>query len=215
MPSWDDVRKEYYRRLGASVTKALDGNGFKARYAETKDAAKEAVLELIPDGASVGIPSTVTIRELGLLEVLESRGHKVFHHWASLSSEERIQMFMDENASDVFLTSSNAVTLDGVLINIDASANRVSAMAWTSKRIIFVIGINKVCHDVESAVQRIRDIATPMNAIRLNANVPCKSVGHCVKCNSPERLCRALLVLERVPTGRDAHVILVGEPLGY
>jgi len=215
MSSWDDVRKEYYRRLGTSLTKALEGNGFSARYVETKDTAKEAALGLIPNGASVGIPSTVTIRELGLPEVLELRGHKVFHHWASLSSEERIQMFMGENASDVFLTSSNAVTLDGILVNIDASANRVSAMAWTSKRIIFVIGINKVCRDVESAVQRIKDIATPMNAIRLNANVPCKSVGHCVNCNSPERLCRALLILERVPTSRDAHVILVGEPLGY
>lgn len=216
MSSWDDVRKEYYRRLGASVTKALEGNGFKARYVETGNAAKEAILELIPPSASVGIPGSVTIRELGLPEALESRGHKIFHHWGvSLSPEERAKRLMDENASDVLLTSSNAVTLDGILVNIDGSGNRVSGMAWASNRIIFVVGINKVCRDVESAIQRIRDVATPMNAIRLNTNVPCKSVGHCVNCNSPERLCRALLILERVPTGRDAHVILVGEALGY
>ncbi|GAB6281019.1 MAG: lactate utilization protein [Thermovirga sp.] len=211
-----EIRKIYDSRLGETVVKALEANGFKAQYAATADEAVKAILELVPRGSSVGIPGTSTIRELGLPGELESRGCKIFQHWdPSLALEDRPQRWADEIASDVYLTSSNGVTLDGMLVNIDGTGNRVAGMAWGKNRIIFVVGINKVSPDVQSSLKRIRDTATPVNSLRLGMDIPCTKTGYCVDCRSPERACRAVLILERAPFGRDAHVIIVGEELGY
>jgi len=213
---WNRFRKAYYRTVGATVTKALTANGFHAAYAETREEAIHAVLSLVPECASVGIPGSVTIRELGLPEILEARGNRVIQHWdPTLEAEERAQRLNDELASDIFLTSSNAVTLSGELVNIDGTGNRVAGMAWAKSRICFVIGINKVSRNVESALQRIRDWATPINGIRLGMDLPCVQAGFCVDCKVPQRACRAVSILEKAPYGRDAHVILVGETLGY
>lgn len=213
---WNKFRKEYYRTVGATVIKALTTNGFQAAYAESAEEAVKAVLALIPEGATVGIPGSVTIRELGLPEILAARGNLIFQHWdPDLQAENRAQRWSDELASDVFLTSSNAVTLAGELVNIDGTGNRVAGMAWAKNRICFVVGINKVCRDVAGALQRIKDWATPINGIRLGMDLPCIKAGFCVDCKAPQRACRAVSVLERAPYGRDAHVILVGENLGY
>lgn len=211
-----EIRKIYNSHLGESVVKALEGNGFKAQYAATSGEAVKAVLELVPKGSSVGIPGTSTIRELGLPDELESRGCRIFQHWdPSLAPEDRPQRWEDEIASDVYLTSSNGVTLDGMLVNIDGTGNRVAGMAWAKNRIIFVVGINKISPDVQTSLERIRNIATPVNALRLGLDIPCTKTGYCVDCNSPQRACRAVLILEKAPFGRDAHVIIVGEELGY
>lgn len=211
-----EVRRAYNANLGNSVVKALEANGFKARYAATSQEAVKAVLELVPEGSSVGVPGASTIRELGLFEVLEARGCKIIQHWdPSLQPEDRPRRWEEENMSDVFLTSSNGLTLDGMLVNIDGMGNRVAAMAWTKNRIVFVVGINKVSRDVDSSLQRIRDVATPLNAISKGIDLPCAKTGYCVNCKVPQRICRATLVLERAPFGRDAHVIVVGEDLGY
>lgn len=211
-----EIWKTFNSSLGNTVVKALEANGFKSRYVATAAEAVSAVLDLVPEGSSVGVPGTSTIRELGLPGELESRGCKISQHWdPSLAPEDRPQRWEDEIASDIFLTSSNGVTMDGMLVNIDGTGNRVAGMAWARKRIIFVVGINKVSRDIESSLRRIRDVATPVNALRLNIDVPCTRVGHCVDCKSPLRVCRAVLILERAPFGRDAHVIIVGEDLGY
>jgi hypothetical protein len=153
---WNRFRKEYYRTVGATVIKALAANGFQAAYAESRQEAVDAVLSLVPEGATVGIPGSVTIRELGLPEILEARGNRIVQHWdPALQADERAQRWNDELASDIFLTSSNAVTLAGELVNIDGTGNRVAGMAWANNRICFVVGINKVSRNVESALQRI------------------------------------------------------------
>lgn len=204
------------RLLGETIVKSLSGNGFCATYVQTKDEALEEVLKLIPDNASVGIPGSVTIREIGAMEKLQERGNRIFHHWdPSLTPDSKKQRLLDENTSDYILTSTNAITQDGMLVNIDGVGNRVSAMAWGNNTVIFVVGINKVAKDLESAIQRVRDEATPPNAIRLNIETPCSKTGHCMDCNSSSRVCRALLILERATMGRESHVILVGEDLGY
>lgn len=213
---WNKPRKEYYRTVGASVIKALTANGFQAAYAETCEEAVKDVLALVPEGCVVGIPGSVSIRELGLPEILAARGNRIVQHWdPSLLPEDRAQRWNDELSSDVFLTSSNAVTLAGELVNIDGTGNRVAGMAWAKNRICFVLGINKVCRDIQGALQRIRDWATPINGIRLGMDLPCVKAGFCVDCKIPQRACRAVSILERAPYGRDAHVILVGENLGY
>ncbi|HPI98006.1 MAG TPA: lactate utilization protein [Synergistales bacterium] len=213
---FDNSKDEGNRLLGNTLVQALSAKGYSAQYVATREEALEKVLTLVPEGASVGIPGSVTIREIGALESLKQRGNTVFHHWdPSLTPEDKPERLRNENDADVFLTSTNALTQDGMFVNIDGVGNRVSAMAWGAGRLIFVVGINKVVRDLPSAIQRVRDKATPPNVIRLNIETPCSKTGHCMNCNVPERVCRALLILERATMGRDIHVIIVGESLGY
>jgi hypothetical protein len=203
--------------LGRKICGALLANGYKtAEYARDAAGAVEIAAGMIPDGASVGIPGTVTVRQINLIERLESKKCRVIHHWdPSLTSETDSVRRDEENAADWFVTSSNAVTYDGKMVNIDGTGNRVAGMAWGRNSILYVIGINKAARDLESALQRARDTATPPNTVRVGMSAPCVKLGHCADCNAPERSCRAVLILERVPFGRDAHVIIVGQALGY
>ena len=203
--------------LGKKICGALLENGFtSAIYVATASEALEAASGMIPDGVSVGVPGTVTVRQIGLLEKLEGKGCRVLHHWdPSLTPEERPVRLAEENAADWFVTSSNAVTHDGKLVNIDGNGNRVAAMAWGLGKILYVIGMNKVTRNLHGAIKRVRDSATPPNTMRLGIKTPCLELGHCADCSSPQRSCRAVLILERAPFGREAHVILVGEALGY
>lgn len=201
--------------LGQAVVKALQTKGYHASFVSTKEAALEEVLKLIPGGTSVGVPGTVTIREIGAMEKLAERGCKIYHHWnPKLTPEERMQVLLDENNADYFLTSANAITRDGKIVNIDGNGNRVSGMSFGRGVLVFVIGMNKVVPNLDEALTRIRT-ATPPNVLRLNGTTPCTQTGYCVDCDSPARVCRALLILERPVNGRETHVIMVGEDLGY
>ena len=212
---FEAARAKAREALANTVVKALNQKGYEAVYAPTKEDALAEVLKLIPEGAVVGVPGTVTIREIGAMEKLAERGCTVHQHWnPKLTPEERMQTLMDEYCADYFLTSANAVTRDGMIVNIDGNGNRVSAMAWGRNVLIFVIGVNKVAGSLEEAINRART-ATPPNVLRLNGNTPCIQTGYCVDCNSPSRVCRALLILERPTNGRKTHVIMVGEDLGY
>lgn len=213
--AFDAARIKARGILGHSVVKELQAKGYQAVYAETREQALEEVLKLIPGGVSVGIPGTVTVREIGAMEKLTERGCKIFHHWnPNLTPEERMQVLQDENSADYFLTSANAITRDGKIVNIDGNGNRVSGMAFGRGTLIFVIGMNKVVSNLDEAMTRIRT-ATPPNVLRLGGHTPCVQTGYCVDCDSPARVCRALLILERPVSGRKAHVIMVGEDLGY
>ena len=212
---FEAARVKAVEALAGSVVRALNRKGYEAVYAPTKEDALAEVLKLIPEGAVVGVPGTVTIREIGAMEKLAERGCTIHHHWnPDLTPEERMQTLMDEYCADYFLTSANAVTRDGMIVNIDGNGNRVSAMAWGRNVLIFVVGVNKVAGSLEEAVNRART-ATPPNVLRLNGDTPCTQTGYCVNCDSPSRVCRALLILERPTNGRKTHVIMVGEDLGY
>ncbi|MDR0654669.1 MAG: lactate utilization protein [Synergistaceae bacterium] len=212
-----DPLKQTNEALGRKICGALLANGYKtAEYAEDAQGAVEIAIGMIPDEASVGIPGTVTVRQTGLIGRLEEKKCRIFHHWdPSLTPETRPSRLAEENAADWFVTSSNAVTYDGKMVNIDGTGNRIAGMAWGRNSILYIIGINKAARDVESAIKRSRDAATPPNSVRVGADAPCVKLGRCVDCNAPDRTCRAVLILERAPFGRDAHVIIVGEALGY
>jgi NADPH:quinone reductase-like Zn-dependent oxidoreductase len=212
---FDAPRAKAREALGLSVVKELKAKGYEAVYVPTKEKALEEVLKLIPENVSVGVPGTVTVRDIGAMEKLAERGCKISHHWnPALSPEERTQVLLDEYNSEYFLTSANALTRDGKIVSIDGNGNRVSAMAWGLSTLIFVVGINKVAANLDEAIARAKSAAQP-NTLRLNGNTPCVQTGYCVDCNSPARTCRALLILERPTMGRKSHVILVGEDLGY
>ena len=201
--------------LGRSLVSELSKKGYLACYVNTKEEALSEVLRLIPENASVGIPGSVTIREIGAIEALKGKGCTIYHHWdPTLTPEQRMETLQNENLSDYFLTSANAVTTDGVIVNIDGTGNRVSGMAWGRNEMIFVIGVNKITQNVDAAISRVRS-ATPPNVLRLNGDTPCTKTGYCVDCDSPNRVCRVLLILERPAIGRKTHVIVVGEDLGY
>ncbi|MFA7220620.1 MAG: lactate utilization protein, partial [Synergistaceae bacterium] len=206
-----------YEKLGETVCKKLNSLGYSAWFVKNKEAALKAALELIPDGASVGVPGTVTVRQIGLIDELKKRGSKVSVHWdPELKAEDRKTRLLEEMTSEWLVTSTNALTADeGVFVNIDGTGNRVGAMAWAPGKLLYIVGINKITPDLETALKRARNTATPPNVIRLNYKVPCAAVGHCVNCNSHERVCRIVTMMERPPFGRECHVIIVGEELGY
>ena len=212
---FSNARNKAREALGQSVVKELKKKEYEAVYVSTKEAALEEVLKLIPEKASVGVPGSVTIREIGAMEKLKERGCTIYHHWdPSLTPEARSQVLMDEYCAEYFLTSANAITRDGKIVNIDGTGNRVSAMAWGRSTLIFVISVNKVAPDLEAAIERSR-ASSPANSARLNGNAPCTQTGYCVDCDSQARICRAVLILERAMMGRKAHVIIVGEDLGF
>ena len=198
------------------VAEALSRNGFKAIYAENREEAARIILESISPTESVGVGGSSTIRELGLIEKLVERGNKVIHHWKKgMSKEEVLEALRGEINSDVFLTSSNAVTMDGKLVNKDMIGNRVAAMIFGPKRVFVVVGVNKIVEDVKEALERIERVAAPLNAKRLGVKTPCVETGYCTDCDSPDRICRVTTIIERRPSRTDLTVVLVNENLGY
>lgn len=212
---FEDIKNKLHELRLNATAKALEGNGFKAYVVPDRVVAKELILNLIPEGSVVGIGGSVTIREIGVIEELERRGFKVVHHWVKVSPEESLELRRKALTSDVYLCSSNAVTLDGKLVNIDALGNRVAAMVFGPKRVIVVVGRNKLVRDVEEGISRAKNVAAVANALRLNYKTPCTTLGYCVDCKSPERSCNITTIIERKPTATDVHVVLVNEDLGF
>ena len=212
------IKGWYMEDRGKRAVEALKKRGFKAFYVENQAQAKEIVLKEIPPGAVVGVGGSVTIRGLKVIEELRAKGHKVLDHWEIPYSniEESFQIRRAQQTSDVFLASSNAITLEGQLVNIDGSGNRVNAMTFGPRKAIVVAGVNKIVPDLESAIRRIKEITVPMNCKRLNLSPPCMAAGKCVDCRVPQRACRITSIIEwKPPFFSDYLVILVGENLGF
>jgi hypothetical protein len=217
MGDFSSFAREAREALGKKLCAAFLSNGYKsAVYAPFAADAAKLALDMIPEGASVGIPGSVTVRQLGLVEKLEAKKCAVYQHWdPNLAAGDRAGRLKEENSADWFVTSSNAITYDGKMVNIDGTGNRVAAMSWGTSHVLYVVSVNKAMPDLAGALARARDISTPANALRIGSQTPCTKIGHCVDCKSPDRMCRAVLILERPTFGRDTHVIIVGEDLGY
>lgn len=200
--------------------RALENHGFKVFIASTKKDAVVKVLELIPTDARVGVGGSVTIRELGLMKALTERGNRVVHHWQpDVAVKDWLPYMIEAHNSDVFLCSSNAVTEDGKLVNIDSTGNRVASMIFGPGRVIVVAGRNKIVRVVDAGLKRLRSVAGPLNAKRHNlVELPCVKTGVCTDCDSPMRICRVITIMERAPNRvREPHmtVVLVDEDLGF
>jgi hypothetical protein len=194
----------------------LVAHDFKALYVNNKQEAVEEILKHITPKLRVGAGGSVTIRELGILGQLEARGHTLYDHWKSgLSKEDIVEIRKSQMTSDLFLGSVNAVTMNGELVNIDGAGNRVNSTVFGPGKVILVVGYNKIVEDVQEAIKRIKNVAAPINAKRLNIDIPCAKVGKCVDCNSSHRICRVVVIHERRPLLTDMLIILVGEELGF
>jgi hypothetical protein len=211
-----EAKKWYIDQKISRALAALEKNGFQTFFASSGKAALEKVLTLIPPEAKVGIGGSVTIREIGLIDALLARGNQVFHHWQKgISSEEVTAIMKQELNSDIFIASSNAVTEDGKLVNADQTGNRVASMIFGPQKVIVIAGINKIVRDVAEGIQRIKNVATPMNSKRLGQKTSCAMTGKCTECDAPDKPCRVTTIIEKKPIKTDITVILVGEELGF
>jgi hypothetical protein len=202
-------------RLAKTLIKNLQRRHIEACYCPTGEEAVKKVSELIPDGSSVTWGGTMTVRDLGIPEVLKGRGTlDVLDRDLVETPEEKQAMYLRAFSTDVYLTSANAISEDGVIVNIDGNGNRVAAITWGPKKVIFVVGLNKVAQTAEAALARARSTASPVNAARFDIKTPCQTDGVCHNCNSTESICNYVHFLRNSPKGRHV-VVLVGEDLGY
>jgi L-lactate utilization protein LutB len=208
--------EERNQKLAEKMIKNLKRRNMEAFYCPTGKNAVEKVSELIADGSTVTWGGTATIRDLGIPQTLKNRSTlNVLDRDTVETPEEKVQMYLKAFTSDVYLTSANAISEDGVIVNIDGNGNRVAAISWGPKKVIFVIGLNKVAQTIEAAIARARGIASPINSQRFDINTPCRIDGTCHNCNSPESICSYVHILRNSRNGNRHIVILVGEDLGY
>lgn len=210
-----DSKQWHMETIIQRTVEALENNGFTVEYAANIVQATEAILSMIPTTALVGVGGSITVRELGLVQALHARGNPVAQHWGDYSPDERMKIRRQQLTADVFLTSSNAITEKGQLVNVDGAGQRVAAMIFGPEKVIVVAGINKVVMDLNAAIDRINNVAAPINAKRLNRKTPCATTGICSDCESTERICNIMTIIEKKPLLTDFTVVLVGEALGY
>ena len=209
------VEEQRNERLAKTVIKNLQRRRMEGFYCPTAEEAVKKVSELIEDGSSVTWGGTMTVRDLGIPQALKNRGTlEVLDRDLVETPEEKLAMYLGAFSVDVYLSSANAISEDGVIVNIDGNGNRVAAITWGPKKVIFVIGLNKVAQTVEAALARARSTASPINAARFDIKTPCQVDGVCHNCNSADSICNYVHFLRNSPRGRHV-VVLVGETLGY
>lgn len=201
-------------KLGEKVVDALKKRFFDAYYVSTKEEVQKKVLELIPSSDVISWGGSMSVDALGVKELLKSNGNKVIDRDTASTPEERVQLMRDALICDTFLMGTNAITEKGELFNVDSMGNRVAALCYGPKNVLIIAGINKVVKNLDSAYDRARNFAAPINAQRFCKNTPCAINGACGDCVSQESIC-AQMVATRFckPEGR-IKVILVGEDLG-
>ena len=201
--------------LAQTIIKNLKRRHIEGFYCATAEEAVKKISKLIDDGNSVTWGGTMTVRDLGIPQLLKDRGKlQVLDRDLAETPEEKQAIYLKAFSADVYLSSANAISEDGIIVNIDGNGNRVAAITWGPKKVIFVIGMNKVAQNVEAALARARSTASPINATRFDIKTPCQTDGVCHNCNSPECICNYVHFLRNSPQGRHV-VVLVGENLGY
>ena len=198
--------------LAQTVIRGLGSRNMTGYYAADREEALVTALSLIPAGASVTMGGSVSAAEIGLVDAVKAGDYRFIDRAAYADKREAL---LDAYDADVFLSSANAVTQDGVLVNIDGNANRVSAIAQGPKKVIFIVGLNKVCPDLDSAMKRARNVAAPINAQRFGLSTPCAKTGTCMDCKSPDTICCQFLITRFSRHPGRIHVILVNENLGF
>lgn len=194
------------------VKQALEKRGYTVHLFQTAQQARDYLLSAIAPHQSVGFGGSMTLKDMGLEQALTQRGNPVYWHW---TAEDKELAQRSAAVADVYLTSANAVTKSGQIINVDGHGNRVAATLHGPGRVIFVVGRNKICANYDAAIQRLKRVVCPANAKRMALDTPCAMLGFCVDCDSKQRICNATVVLEHRLMGYQMDVILVDEDMGY
>ena len=198
--------------LAKKTIAGLESRNMSGYYAADRAEALKIALELIPEGSSVTMGGAMSAHEIGLVDALKKGNYSFIDR--DQYADKRAAMLAAYDA-DVFLSSVNAMTDDGVLVNIDGNANRVSAIAQGPRKVVFIVGMNKVCGDVDGAMKRARNVAAPINVQRFGLNTPCARTGACANCKSPDTICCQFLVTRYSRHEGRIHVILVNDNLGF
>ena len=207
--------KTYYEKRAQVLVKNLKSRHFEAYYCPDSASALAKALELIPEGASVGWGGALSAQQIGLFDAVKSGNFAAIDRDAATTPEERTQALKRCLTADVFLCGANALSLDGQMVNIDGTGNRVAAIAYGPDTILVIAGMNKVCDTLDDAVTRARTVAAPMNKQRFPFKTPCEVTGACADCKSEESICNQILITRNCrPAGRIKFV-LVGEELGF
>ena len=198
--------------LAQKVIQGLKSRNMTGYYTATKEEALALALSLIPEGSSVTMGGAMSAYEIGLVEALKAGNYRFIDRDAI--ADKRAAMLAAYDA-DFFLTSANAMTEDGEMVNIDGNANRVSAIAQGPKKVLVIAGMNKICSDLDGAMKRARNVAAPVNAQRFGLNTPCAKTGACMNCKSPDTICCQFLITRFSRHADRIHVILVNDHLGF
>lgn len=201
--------------LAQTVIKGLESRNMTGYYAKSKEEALELALSLIPKGSTVARGGSMSINEIGLTDALESGDYNFVNREKITDRAEKRKAELDTYDSDIYLCSANAITEDGILVNIDGNANRVSALAYGPHKVILIVGMNKVAPDVDAAMKRARNEAAPINTQRFGLTTPCCKTGTCMDCKSPDTICCQFLITRYSRHTDRIHVILVNESLGF
>lgn len=217
MGKTEELNHWCYEQKCRKTVASLAGHGFKSEYCETAQDAAAYIIRESADANSIGFGGSMSIAALGVEQNLRELGKEILNHASpDLSREQKLQIMRRQLTSDLFLSGSNAVTLTGELVNIDATGNRVASMLFGPPKVIVVVGRNKLVNGTaQEAILRIKEWSTPPNAKRLNFKTPCAATGFCTDCNSPDRLCRATTIIDRAPRLTDFHVLVVNAELGF
>lgn len=209
-----EMQKMYYDKRGPILVKNLKSRHFDAYYCSTKEEALEKALSLIPENDTVGWGGTVTCQQIGLLDAVRAGNFRPIDRETAQTPQEREQIMRAAMVADTFLTSANAISLDGEMVNIDGNGNRVAAIVYGPKQVIVVAGMNKVEDTLEAAITRARTKAAPLNQQRFGLPNPCTVSGSCADCKSETCICNHILVTRHCRPVGKIKFVLVGEDLG-
>ena len=208
-------KKTALSRQADTIIKNLKKRNMEGYYFDTAAACTEALLSAIPSGSIIGWGGSESLKECGLMDAIHDGSYELLDRSSAKTPEESRQIYARTVLADYYLMSTNAITIDGELINIDGNGNRVACLIQGPSHVIIVAGMNKVATDVESGIARVRNMASPANAIRLDRKLPCAETGVCHDCLSPECFCNHIVVTRRSMHPGRIKVYLVGEELGY
>lgn len=200
----------------ADTVQSLEKHGFNARFCATRQEAVDFIMQAAQTCSTVGIAGTHTVRMLGVVPLLENAGKTVYDHWKlRIGTPEELEFRRNQMRSDMFLSSVNALTMSGEIVNRDGCGNRTNAMTFGPRHVVLVAGRNKIVPDLDSAIARIEEVSAPIRAMSLNRKTPCVKTGYCMDCDSPERICRVTSIIHRKPMFTDITVLILDEDLGY
>jgi hypothetical protein len=212
----DDVVKTRNRKRAQKVLAGLASRQMEGYFVETREEALQKALEIIPQGTSVSWGGSMSISEIGLKDALIKGPYTVYNRDTETTAEGKRAMMLKAHSCDYFLGSTNAITEDGILVNVDRNSNRVSCYAYGPEHVLLIVGMNKVTKDLDHAMYRVRNTAAPLNAQRFkNSKTPCNMTGSCANCKAPDCLCCNFLITRFAQYKGRIKVILVNEDLGY
>lgn len=210
-----EQERKYYEKRAQVLMRNLQSRHFECYYCENSEAALAKALELIPEGSSVGWGGALSAQQIGLMDAVKAGNYQAIDRDSARTPEEREDLIKQAQFADVYLTGANGLSIDGQMVNIDGTGNRLAAINFGPKTILVVAGMNKVVDSLEDAVRRARTVAAPMNKQRFPLQTPCEVTGVCADCKSPECICNQILITRNCrPAGR-IKFILVGESLGF